>query len=59
MRKKHNPVHSSAARSSIDVESMFRLRHGNMIRVWGYLVGPVFKILWYDHHHHKVCPSES
>jgi len=37
---------------------MFRLRHGNTIRVWGYLVGRVFKILWYDRHH-KVCPSES
>lgn len=42
----------------VDVESVFRLRHGNMIRVWGYLVGPVFKILWYDRDH-KVCPSKS
>lgn len=40
----------------VDIERMFRLRHGNMIRVWGYLAGPVFRILWYDREH-KVCPS--
>lgn len=42
----------------VDVEDIFRLRHGNLIRIWGYLVGPVFRILWYDGAH-KVCPSEN
>lgn len=41
-----------------DVESVFRLRHGNKIRVWGYLAGPVFRILWYDRDH-KVCPTDN
>ncbi|WP_120523025.1 hypothetical protein [Arthrobacter celericrescens] len=40
-----------------DQEEVFRLRHGNLIRVWGVLEGPVFSILWYDRNH-KVCPSD-
>jgi hypothetical protein len=46
------------AQLQVAVESVFRLRKGNTIRVWGYLVGPVFHILWYDRDH-KVCPSEN
>lgn len=41
----------------LDLDTVFRLRHGNLIRVWGYLQGSVFKIVWYDRHH-KVCPGE-
>lgn len=41
-----------------DQEEVFRLRHGNTIRVWGVLEGPVFSILWFDRNH-KVCPSDS
>ena len=46
------------AELEIDVERVFRLRRGNMIRVWGYLAGPVFRILWYDREH-RVCPSDT
>lgn len=42
----------------VDVENLFRLRHGNLIRVWGYLAGPVFRILWYDREH-QVCPGDN
>jgi hypothetical protein len=41
----------------IDVERVFRLRHGSSIRVWGYLAGPLFRILWYDREH-KVYPGD-
>ncbi|OMC47367.1 hypothetical protein A5742_24450 [Mycolicibacterium fortuitum] len=41
----------------VDVERVFRLRHGSAIRIWGYLAGPVFRILWYDREH-KVYPTE-
>lgn len=40
-----------------DQEEVFRLRHGNTIRVWGVLEGPVFSILWFDRDH-QICPSE-
>jgi hypothetical protein len=40
-----------------DQEEVFRLRHGNTIRVWGVLEGPVFSILWFDRDH-QVCPTE-
>jgi hypothetical protein len=65
--KKHHgqPVSSicTAAQQRLEylqvgVDRVFRLRHGNMIRVWGYLAGPVFRILWYDRQH-KVCPTET
>ncbi|RFZ48243.1 hypothetical protein MSS2_04759 [Mycobacterium marinum] len=45
------------AQLEIDVEHVFRLRHGSAIRIWGYLAGSVFRILWYDREH-KVCPSD-
>ncbi|ASN38863.1 hypothetical protein CGQ24_07450 [Arthrobacter sp. 7749] len=38
-----------------DQEEVFRLRHGNLIRVWGVVEGPVFSILWYDRDH-AICP---
>ncbi|EIC65354.1 hypothetical protein [Mycobacteroides abscessus] len=41
----------------LDLEDVFRLRHGNLTRVWGHLQGSVFRIVWYDRAH-KVCPSE-
>jgi hypothetical protein len=41
----------------IDTETLFRLRHGNLIRVWGYLIESDFRILWYDRAH-KICPSD-
>lgn len=42
----------------IEAVELFRLRHGNLKRVWGYLQGPVFHIVWYDREH-KVCPTEN
>lgn len=41
-----------------DQEKVFRLRHGNMVRVWGVLDGSLFHILWYDRDH-KVCPVDN
>ncbi|WP_188717079.1 hypothetical protein [Agrococcus terreus] len=41
-----------------DQEALFRLRHGNLIRVWGVLEGPVLRLLWFDRLH-EVCPTES
>jgi len=41
----------------LEVEEVFRLRHGNKIRVWGHLQGPTFRIVWYDRKH-KICPGE-
>jgi hypothetical protein len=52
------PAQRRLAELEIDVEHVFRLRHGNLIRVWGYLAGPIFRILWYDREL-KVCPSEN
>ena len=45
------------AELQLDLDRVFRLRHGNLLRVWGYLQGPVFRIVWYDRSH-KVCPTE-
>lgn len=41
----------------LDLEELFRLRHGSTLRIWGYLVGPVFHIIWYDRNH-RVYPTE-
>lgn len=69
-KKKTRPLHHDQPVSSIcadaqrrllelelDPERVFRLRHGNLTRVWGYTVGPVFNIIWFDRAH-KVCPME-
>jgi hypothetical protein len=40
-----------------DQESVFRLRHGNLFRVWGVLDGSVMHVLWFDRGH-KICPTE-
>ena len=40
-----------------DQEELYRLRHGNTVRVWGYRNGTIFYILWYDRNH-KVYPQE-
>lgn len=42
----------------LDVESVFRLRHGNLVRVWGYVQAGTFYLLWFDRHH-KVCPVDN
>jgi hypothetical protein len=42
----------------IDAEEVFRLRHGNLERLWGYVTGPVFHIVWWDRKH-RVCPQEN
>ncbi|MGB7237090.1 MAG: hypothetical protein WBD41_14040 [Rhodococcus sp. (in: high G+C Gram-positive bacteria)] len=42
---------------SISTEEVFRLRHGTDVRVWGYLEGPLFHLVWYDRSH-AVCPFE-
>jgi len=59
------PVESicaSAQRRLDDLElqltEVFRLRHGNMLRIWGYVQGAVFYILWFDRNH-RVCPSDN
>lgn len=41
----------------IVVDEVFRLRHGNLPRLWGYLSGPTFNVVWWDRSH-KVCPQE-
>jgi hypothetical protein len=41
----------------LDLEQLFRLRHGSTLRIWGHLVGPVFRIIWYDRQH-RVYPTE-
>lgn len=40
-----------------DQSEMFRLRHGNTVRVWGIMEVGIFRILWYDSSH-KVYPTE-
>ena len=40
-----------------DEEEVFRLRHGNRLRIWGVLNRAVFQIIWYDREH-KVYPTE-
>ncbi|WP_051364895.1 hypothetical protein [Rhodococcus sp. JG-3] len=61
---KSQPVDSICAEAqarleslSIQTESVFRLRHGSDIRVWGYLEGALFHIVWYDRAH-AVCPVD-
>lgn len=39
-----------------DLEELFSLRFGNLIRVYGIREGNVFKILWLDSKH-KICPT--
>lgn len=55
-------IHDDAQRRlkdlKLDVESVFRLRHGNLIRVWGYVQAGTFYLLWFDRHH-KICPTET
>ncbi len=41
----------------LNLEELFRLRHGSTLRIWGHLVGPVFRIVWYDRNH-RVYPTE-
>lgn len=41
-----------------DQESVFRLRHGNMVRIWGVIDVGVFRILWFDRDH-KVYPIDT
>ncbi len=41
----------------LNLEELFRLRHGSTLRIWGHLVGPVFHIIWYDRNH-RVYPTE-
>jgi hypothetical protein len=41
----------------LQVQELFRLRHGNLVRIWGYVQGATFHILWFDRDH-SVCPSE-
>jgi len=40
-----------------DQEELYRLRHGNTVRVWGFRDRTVFCILWYDRNH-RVYPQE-
>lgn len=42
----------------LQLSEVFRLRHGNRLRIWGYLQGSVFQILWFDRDH-KVCPVDN
>ena len=35
----------------LDLDEIFRLRHGNLTRIWGYLQGPILKLLWFDRQH--------
>lgn len=39
----------------ISTETVFRLRRGTNLRIWGYVEGAILHLLWYDRHH-KVCP---
>ncbi|WP_157103788.1 hypothetical protein [Nocardia harenae] len=41
----------------IVVDEVFRLRHGNLPRLWGYLSGAVFTIVWWDRNH-RIYPTE-
>ena len=41
----------------IQTEEVFRLRHGNLCRIWGYEDNAIFRIVWYDRGH-KVCPTD-
>lgn len=39
----------------IDVDALFRLRLDGMTRVWGYKMGPVLHLVWFDRDH-QVYP---
>lgn len=41
----------------LDLETIFRLRDGSLLRIWGYIQDAVFRIIWYDRHH-RVYPTE-
>ena len=41
----------------VDADALFRFRNGNMMRLWGYLQGSTFKVLWFDRGH-AVCPTD-
>ncbi|MEV0356617.1 hypothetical protein AB0H71_11190 [Nocardia sp. NPDC050697] len=41
----------------IVVDEVFRLWHGNLPRLWGYLSGAVFNIVWWDRNH-RIYPTE-
>jgi hypothetical protein len=41
----------------LDLETIFRLRHGSLPRVWGHIQNAVFRIIWYDRSH-RVYPTE-
>ena len=43
---------------NLDLEEVFRLRRGSLGRIWGYVLGGVFHIIWFDAKH-RVCPSEA
>lgn len=42
---------------NLDIEEVFRFRHGNTMRLWGYMEGARFCILWFDRQH-AICPSD-
>ena len=42
----------------LDLSEVFRLRHGNLVRIWVYMQGATFNVLWFDRSH-KVCPSDA
>ena len=39
-------------------DEVFRLRHGNLVRVWGILIGATFYVLWHDAKH-RVYPLDT
>lgn len=41
----------------LGIDRVFRLRHGNKPRIWGYVEQGVFKVLWFDAEH-RVYPLE-
>lgn len=43
---------------NVGVDELFRFRHGNMTRIWGYLQEGTFYLLWFDNDH-SVCPTDS
>lgn len=55
-------IHADAQRRlehlKLDVESVFRIRHGNLIRIWGYVQAGTFYLVWFDRHH-KICPTDN
>jgi hypothetical protein len=42
----------------IAVDEVHRFRHGNLGRLWGYMMGPTFNILWWDRGH-RICPVDN